>query len=370
MTPTKRRILFFTPFATRTGSEMLLLYIVQQLDRSLYDIGVVSFANGELLKEFPADVPTFVVPRKYSISQKIMFHLGANPTFNKLRQIAKEFKADYWYVNTTILPEVITIAREFPVKVITHFHELPLTYAYLSSEDMDNIITKSTLLIGCSQVTCDAITQAGGNNVDLLYEFVDIEKISPVASKTKQLRQELSIPEDDYIWVLSGMTSERKGFDLLPDIAEELNDPHVHLIWIGEKLSDGLVYYTEKRCNNDKPKSPVHLVGKQKEDYYNYLNMGDGFLLTSRQDPFPLVMIEAAYLGKPIVSFPSGGVSEFILDGMGAITEDISVRQLVAKMRKIMDGQIITDSEKSRERAKVFSVKNGYENWTKIMDKL
>jgi glycosyltransferase involved in cell wall biosynthesis len=98
--------------------------------------------------------------------------------------------------------------------------------------------------------------------------------------------------------------------------------------------------------------------------------MGDGFLLTSRQDPFPLVMIEAAYLGKPIVSFPSGGVSEFILDGMGAITEDISVRQLVAKMRKIMDGQIITDSEKSRERAKVFSVKNGYENWTKIMDKL
>lgn len=366
----KQRILFFTPFATRTGSEMMLLYIIQQLDRSLYDIGVVSFADGELLKEFPSDIQTFVVPRNYSIPQKILFKLGVNPTFTQLRKIARKFRADIFYINTTMLPEVTAIAREFNVKTVTHFHELPLTYAYLSTKDMDNIITQSTLLVGCSQVTCDAISEAGGKNVDLLYEFVDTEKISPTSGRTDLLRQKLNIPKDDYIWVLSGITSERKGFDLLPDIAEELNNPHVHLIWIGDKLNNGLVYYIQKRCTNSKPKSPIHLVGKQKEDYYNYLNMGDGFLLTSRQDPFPLVMIEAAYLGKPIVAFPSGGVSEFIQDGMGVVTEDISVKQMVAQMKKVMNSEIVTSAEKSKKRAESFTVQKGYESWKKMMNKL
>jgi glycosyltransferase involved in cell wall biosynthesis len=370
MKPVKKRILFFTPFATRTGSEMMLLYIIQQIDRSLYDVGVVSFADGELLKEFPSDIPTYVVPRKYSISQKLMFHLGSNPTHNALRKIAREFNADFWYLNTTMLPEVTLIAKELNVKTITHFHELPLTYAYLSSTDFENIITTSDLLIGCSQVTCDAIADAGGKNIALLYEFIDTEKISPDSTRTVALRKELHIQEDDYIWVLSGMSSERKGFDLLPDIANQLNDPRVHLIWVGNIIDDGLVYYTQQRIANSNTATKVHLVGKQKEDYYNYLSLGNGFLLTSRQDPFPLVMIEAAYLGKPIVSFPSGGASEFILEGMGAVTEDISVKQMVRKMRSIMNGELHTDSDKSQKRAGLFNVKNGYENWAEIMDKM
>ncbi|TDE12487.1 glycosyltransferase [Dyadobacter psychrotolerans] len=366
----KQRILFFTPFATRTGSEMMLLYILQQIDRSRFDVGIVSFANGELLKEFPSDIPVFIAPRKYNLTQKIMFHLGNNPTLNYLRKVAKEFKADFWYINTTVLPEVFTVAREFPVKIITHFHELPLTYAYLSRNDMENIITRSDLLIGCSQVTCKAIEQAGGNNVALLYEFIDTGKVVPQPDRTAQLRAELGIPQNDYIWVLSGMTSERKGFDLLPDIAEELDDAQVHLIWVGNIIDDGLVYYIQRRCSNNKSKTRIHLVGKQKEDYYNYLDMGNGFLLTSRQDPFPLVMIEAALLSKPIVSFPSGGASEFIQEGMGFITEDISVKQMVQGMRKVMSGEIVTVPEKSKNRAAAFNVKNGYEQWIEIIDKM
>ena len=370
MKKAKQRILFFTPFATRTGSEMMLLYILQHIDRSQFDVGIASFADGELLKEFPADIPSFVIPRKFNLSQKVMFHLGINPTLNSLRKIAKEFKADFWYVNTTMLPETALIAKEFSIKLITHFHELPLTYAYLSAQDLKSIITNSDLLIGCSKVTCEAIQHAGGKNVSLLYEFIDSEKVVKNPERTEQLRKKLDIPKDDYIWVMSGMTSERKGFDFLPDIAEELNDPKVHLIWIGHKIDDGLVYYTEQRCLNTKAKTHIHLIGKQKEDYYNYLNMGDGFLLTSRQDPFPLVMIEAALLGKPIVAFPSGGVSEFIQEGMGSVTNDISVKQMVSAMRDIMTDKVITNSAKSIERASQFSIKKGYESWVKIIEKM
>lgn len=370
MKNSKQRILFFTPYATRTGSEMMLLYILQHIDRTRFDVGIVSFGRGELLKEIPSDIPVFIAPRKFSIFQKIKFHLGINPTLNAIRKISEEFKADFWYVNTMMIPETVTVAREASVKLITHFHELPLTYAYLGSADFKDIVDYSHLLIGCSAVTCKAIEDAGGKNVALLYSFIDSQRVVKNNERTDEIRKRLDIPKDDYIWILSGMTSERKGFDLLPDIADELNEPNVHLVWVGDKIDDGLVYYTEQRCKNSKSKTKIHLTGKQKEDYYNYLNMGDGFLLTSRQDPFPLVMIEAALLGKPIVSFPSGGVSEFIEDGMGVITDAISVTQMVAAMRKVMSDQIVTNPVRSAQRASQFNIENGYENWIKIIDKM
>ncbi|CAG5009730.1 hypothetical protein DYBT9275_04558 [Dyadobacter sp. CECT 9275] len=369
MSKPKQKILFFTPFATRTGSEMMLLYILQQIDRTRFDIGIVSFADGELLKEFPEDIPVFIAPRKFSILQKISFHLGINPTLRYLRKLAKEFGADFWYVNTTMLPETITVAREFSIKVITHFHELPLTYIYLSDKDFKGIIDYSDLLIGCSEATCTAISQSGGKNVSLLYSFIDPSRIVPNTARSLELRQMLGIPQEDYVWILSGMTSERKGFDLLPEISDEINDSRVHLVWIGDRISDGLVHYTEQRIKNQDRKTRVHLVGKQKEDYYAYLNCGNGFLLTSRQDPFPLVMLEAAMLGKPIVSFPSGGASEFVKDGMGIVTEDISVKQMAAAMRTVMKGEIPLDASKSIETASQFNVENGYKNWLEIIDK-
>lgn len=366
----KQRILFFTPFATRTGSEMMLLYILQRIDRSRYEIGVVSFANGDLLSEFPADIPTFVVPRQYSIYHKIKHHLGINPILQSLRKIARDFKADCWYANTMMLPETVTVAKEFSIRVITHFHELPLTYHYLNSSDMKNIVDYSELLIGCSQVTADAIEQAGGKNVALLYSFIDPDKVQRKPERSAELRKALGIPEDAFVWVASGMTSERKGFDFLPDIAEAIDDPNVHIVWVGGRIDDGMVYYTEQRCANPALKTKVHLVGQQKNDYYPYLDIGNGFLLTSRQDPFPLVMIEAALLEKPIVSFPSGGVAEFIQEGMGLVTEDISVRQMTAAMRRVMNGEISLDPQKSRSRAGEFDVENGYRNWTEIMNSL
>ncbi|QRR02985.1 glycosyltransferase [Dyadobacter sandarakinus] len=365
----KKRILFFTPYATRTGSEMMLLYIVRKIDRTAFDIGIVSFADGELLQEFPDDVPVYIAPKKFNVLQKISYHVGVNPTLRYLRKLAKDFKADFWYVNTTMIPEAIMVARESSIKVITHFHELPLTYAYLSGNDFKSIIDYSHLLIGCSQVTCNALKAAGGAQVGLLYSFIDSSLVTRDTARAKVLRQQLGIAESDFVWVLSGMTSERKGFDMLPDIAQELNDPRVHLIWVGARIDDGLVYYTEQRCRNQASATRVHLVGKQKEDYYHYLHAGNGFLLTSRQDPFPLVMIEAALLGKPIVSFPSGGVSEFVEDGMGIVTEEISIKQLVHAMRAVMTGEVPADSNKSVAVASRFNVENGYNNWISLITK-
>ncbi len=55
----------------------------------------------------------------------------------------------------------------------------------------------------------------------------------------------------------------------------------------------------------------------------------DLFLLTSREDPFPLVMLEAAALGLPIVCFDAtGGAPSFVEDDAGAVVAHLDVEAM------------------------------------------
>ena len=46
------------------------------------------------------------------------------------------------------------------------------------------------------------------------------------------------------------------------------------------------------------------------ENPYPLFDRMDVFTVTSRADPFPLVVLEAMALGKPVVGFAEGGVPE------------------------------------------------------------
>jgi len=64
----------------------------------------------------------------------------------------------------------------------------------------------------------------------------------------------------------------------------------------------------------------------------------DIFLLPSREDPFPLVCLEAAAAGLPIVCFKeSGGMAEFVGDDAGIVISDFNIHSMcyaVIKLQK------------------------------------
>jgi glycosyltransferase involved in cell wall biosynthesis len=360
------RILIFTPFASRTGSEMMLWYLLQHVDRRRFQLGLVCLQSGELLRDLPADVPVWVAPKHFTLWQKVRHKLGHNPITAVIRQAQQRFRADVWYLNTMTMPFLLPLAREAGVPVVTHFHEMPLSFGFVKSLEMKALFEESALLLGCSEVTSDAIRQGGGQPVETLHSFIDPGRVRVPDGRPAALRQALGIPPDAFVWVFSGTTSERKGFDLLPDIARELHDPNVHLVWVGQRLDDGSVYHTEQRCRQAGP-TPIHLVGKQTDNYYAYLALGNGFVLASRQDPFPLVMIEAAQLGLPIVAFPSGGVTEFVQPGLGEVVDSWNVRDLVAAMRRIQTGAVPTHADASRRRAATFTVERQLPRWHELM---
>ena len=104
-----------------------------------------------------------------------------------------------------------------------------------------------------------------------------------------------------------GAGSWRKGIDLFVDVAAGVRERQadVRFAWVGpldEPLRSDL----------------VELPGEVADPTPWYERMAV-FCATAREDPFPLVGLEAGAAGVPIVAFDSGGISELLADGRGTV---------------------------------------------------
>jgi glycosyltransferase involved in cell wall biosynthesis len=76
----------------------------------------------------------------------------------------------------------------------------------------------------------------------------------------------------------------------------------------------------------------VFFLGETR-DARSYFAAGDVFLLTSREDPFPLVCLEAADCGLPIVCFDkAGGMPDFVQDDAGYVVPFEDVKGMAEKL--------------------------------------
>jgi glycosyltransferase involved in cell wall biosynthesis len=78
----------------------------------------------------------------------------------------------------------------------------------------------------------------------------------------------------------------------------------------------------------------LFLIGEV-ADTAPYMAGLDLFLLTSREDPFPLVMLEAARQAVPVVCFEgAGGATEFVDETVGATVPMLDVAGMTAAVKR------------------------------------
>lgn len=363
-----KKVLFITPFFGRTGSEMQLFYILQNLDQEIIKPYVFSRNNGVLIKELSSDIPSFVGYKQhgnllYRLFRWLLYAVNINPVEFQLRVLQKKIKADCWYINTIANRDAYNIAKKLGIKVISHVHELPLSYSLVKTNTIKNMLG-SGLCIGCSEIVCEKLEDMGHKNVELLYGFVDDEKIKPM-SNTAALKQQFNIKNGDFVWVISGNTSTVKGVDFLIPLIKELKSNH-KVIWIGAVETNGTMCYVEESVKahfSDR----IFFAGKKTLDYYDYFNVGHAYLSLSREDSFPLVMIEAAHLGKPIAGFNSGGIKEFVQEDIGIVVDQLNFRELAKAMETIEANYGDYDHEKIKAYAKTFNVEAQTQKLTTLL---
>ena len=128
------------------------------------------------------------------------------------------------------------------------------------------------------------------------------------------IRKALGIP--DRVLVLSfcalgGFT--RKGLTVVLEALAESGDPAIHLIVVGGHPTEISDFKTlAKRLGVEET---IHFAGLQ-QDIRTYLWCSDVFVFPSSYEGFPLVCLQAAAAGLPLIATRINGVEDFLIHGV------------------------------------------------------
>jgi len=348
-----------------TGSEMMIKYLVTY-SKHINPI-ILSGEKGALLSEISENVPVYV----YANASKWKYRYGkmakkiALPDLSEIqfKDILKKHQIDLIVVNTIVADKIVPLLKKYTVPFVLYSHELPPMYDLVKKEDLDFLINNSMGIIGCSKQVCDNLKLMGGKNVYLFYEGIDISCVKTSMETEKKIRSK----SYSYIFAMSGQRAFHKGYHLVPEIAVYLKKHNTALAWLGAPSDYGMNYFIQKTLDSLSLDNVLLPGLLKKEEYYSWLNASDAFLLTSLVDPYPLVMLEAAYLQKPIIAFNSGGISEFVKEGMGRVVPYYNLDLFIGSIEDFMGNRIVVNKEMLKKEAMLHDISKRTEEFENIL---
>jgi glycosyltransferase involved in cell wall biosynthesis len=155
------------------------------------------------------------------------------------------------------------------------------------------------------------------------------------------LKKLLNLNKDSIIIGSSGAEIFRKGKDWFIQLAITLKSIYpskdIHFVWVGGELNSELEFDLKKSNLSDQLHFVKHLPAANK-----YFHEFDIFAMLSRDDPFPLVNLEVAALGVPIVCFENaGGTPELVEKGCGYSVQYGNIAAFASKVSELIDNPIL-----------------------------
>ncbi len=329
-----KKILFISHDANRSGAPFVLLYLLQWLKKNTqYLFDVLLLNDGPLREEFEKVAgKVYVVPQiinEQSLQNKIKRKLGfINTEEIKIKKIGTYLNVasyNFVYGNTIVsLAWLQTFKKLYNIKVLVAIHELKNSMeVFYTPEYLTINLSKLDLIVAGSEAVANdliSLYRVSPNLIKVAHAFIHTY-VEPLANE--QLLASTGIPTGRFIIGGAGTAEWRKGTDLIIPLCLYLKKHHpefnFHLLWIGGNPKLQFVKNLLSDIEKAGLKDRVTILDNTSK-YLDYINKFDVFAMLSREDPFPLVSLEAAYLQKPIVMFKgTGGTSELLVNGGGEI---------------------------------------------------
>jgi glycosyltransferase involved in cell wall biosynthesis len=208
----------------------------------------------------------------------------------------------------------------------------------------------------------------------VIYNGVDLEHFNNrrVQSTTSELRKSLGIESDSLILGNIGRLTEQKGQDVLLQAARLL----VHG---GKNLKVVIVGGGPRRQELDNLAEKLGLHGSvlflgPRSDIPQLLSLFDIFVLPSRWEGFPNVVLEAMAMAKAVVATDVAGVSELVEHEVtGLLVKSGDPHHLAQAIRRLMDAPALAAQMGVAGRQRVerhFSVEGMVAETTNLYDDL
>lgn len=324
--------LFLGHEASRTGAPLLLLELLRWMSvQSSIEPTVLLWRGGEMIDAYGQVVPTRVLCR--SLAARVLDRLGLSALVHP--GIARQYPPARYpllYVNTVAS---VRLLRRFAApgrRVVHHVHELAHATRQLGViQEMRRAVACTDLYLAASQAVADFLRGSIGvpaERIMVIHEFaINLPKSGFDAEGRRALRFSLGFPDDCILVVMSGSPESRKGTDLFVRLAELVHQrpggTRLRFLWLGGSSIRQRPYQRlVRRLGLDAICRFQPAVGRPQD----WLGAADLFALTSREDPFSVVMLEAAAAGVPVLCFAdSGGAPELVADDAGVVVPSLDL---------------------------------------------
>ena len=319
-----KRLLLIAHELTASGSSLLLANLCQTYADMGYAIVIMTENEGPIATPIQAAVDRSCGLLRLSGRKRIRFCF-----LQRLQKMGFHLAIG----NTVLSGRLALDLRKAGIRSIFLIHEMTASLSILRMQQTarDLLGSGETLVFPAERVRDVFLRYAGTSyrpeKLRLLPQGCRLSHSDvSQAQAAKRVRERLKIPDNAAILVGSGAINFGKGVDLCLLVLQKLRkletDRPYHLVWLGTvQEEDPFFQWLLVQIDACGLGGRMHFVGfiGDASTYCEMLSGSDVFFLSSREDSFPSVMIEAMCLQLPVLAFEgSGGGAEYIeRHGMG-----------------------------------------------------
>ncbi|MCK5917020.1 MAG: glycosyltransferase [Cocleimonas sp.] len=313
-------ILFIGHSGAQGGAEIILLDIIQWYAKNTnYKISIILLSPGILAGQL----------MRYG---NVLTLNSSDELITQESDDFLDFHYDLIYLNTVISGDFSAVYKKkyakLNIPIVLHVHEMQ-NIIEMNKKSFEGIVKSVDLFIAAStRVKDDLVTYyaIAPETISVYHSFVqnNATNSSKLSRQVNEARQYFNLSDDDIVIMGSGTVNWRKAPDLfietLAKIIKQCREKNIIGIWMGagEDLVD-LQEKIDQQGLNDNIRFTGFLTNASE-----LVAAADIFFLSSREDPFPLVCLEAAQYKIPSVCFQQAtGMIEFIQDDAGVAIAEI-----------------------------------------------
>ncbi|MBL4670581.1 MAG: glycoside hydrolase family 99-like domain-containing protein [Flavobacteriales bacterium] len=317
----ERKIVLVAHDAHPHGAQNLILHIAKSLKMDMgFKVDMVVLGDGPLLPEYA----------KYA---ELHCLGGESACGDKAKAIVEKLWArgqSTAICNTTVTGLFAKVLNQQGFHVVSLIHEMPTVIVDNGLQEHCRALVEVSdcVVFPAEQVREGFMRFVSLDNVNTEIRPQGLFRRNKYAGKDGaqkakiQLESQWSIPRQAKCVVAVGYADMRKGIDLFVDMAFKVleEQPDVYFVWVGH-FDVGMEEKIKCRTSESEYADRFIFPGLD-FDSDVYYAAADVYALTSREDPFPCVVLEALGVATPVVAFEgAGGFNELLSRAGGLLVE-------------------------------------------------
>lgn len=328
------KILVVSHDAHLHGAQLICLNIVKTLRVHFdYEVHLVLMGGGVLEPEF----------NKYA--QVYDFHSVYDTPVKQCAILERLYELGICTAlcNTLVSGSLLSLLKSVGFQTACLVHELPsLIKSYHLESAAATVAQLADKIIFPADYVRQEFTKLVGRELDQaiirpqgLYQGSTIREHKE--AERQRLRAELNLPAHAKIVLAVGFADLRKGVDIFAQVAAkvcaQLED--AYFLWVGNQQPESAIWLQHDVAALGLANRLLCLPARA--DIGAIYGAADVYLLTSREDPFPSVVLEAMSAGLTVIAFDkASGIAEMLRPGRGILTSYLDVDAMAEQVRAVL----------------------------------